>query len=82
MVDAINRVGHVMGIQTIAEFVENDATLEKLRELGVDFAQGFGIARPEPMVDHLPAQTPEVAPGGASGPACCSPPRPPSSPAS
>ena len=65
MVDAINRVGHVMGIQTIAEFVENDAILEKLRELGVDFAQGFGIALPEPMTSHLPCQ--------ASG--CCVAPR-------
>lgn len=55
MVDAINRVGHVMGIRTIAEFVENDAILEKLREIGVDFAQGFGIAEPEPMGEHLAA---------------------------
>jgi len=56
MVDAINRVGHVMGIETIAESVENDAILEKLRELGVDFAQGFGIALPEPMTRHLPCE--------------------------
>ena len=79
MVDAINRVGHTMGIKTIAEFVENTAILEKLKELGVDFAQGLGIARPEPMVDHLPAQTPAAAPGGAFGPSCCSPPHPASS---
>jgi PAS domain S-box-containing protein len=35
-----------MGMHTIAEFVESDATLAKLREIGVDYAQGFGIGRP------------------------------------
>lgn len=47
MVEAINRVGQVMGIQTIAEFVEDAVTLEKLRQLGVNFAQGYAIHRPE-----------------------------------
>jgi len=46
MVEAINNIGHVMGIRTIAEFVENPAILEKLEKLGVDFAQGFDIAEP------------------------------------
>ena len=49
MVEAINRIGHVMGIQTVAEFVENDAILEKLRLLGVDYAQGYGIHKPAPL---------------------------------
>lgn len=49
MVEAINRIGHEMGIQTIAEFVENDAILEKLKELGVDYAQGYGIEKPKPL---------------------------------
>lgn len=49
MVDAINQIGHVAGTQTIAEYVENTAILEKLRRLGVDYAQGYGIARPEPL---------------------------------
>lgn len=49
MVESINQIGHVAGIQTIAEYVENTAILEKLRRLGVDFAQGYGIARPEPL---------------------------------
>ncbi|WP_242031992.1 bifunctional diguanylate cyclase/phosphodiesterase [Microcoleus sp. FACHB-672] len=48
MIEAINRIAHVMGLQTIAEFVENDAILMKLRTLGVDYAQGYGIARPHP----------------------------------
>jgi diguanylate cyclase (GGDEF)-like protein/PAS domain S-box-containing protein len=50
MVEAINRIGHVMGKQTIAEFVETDLILASLRRIGVDYAQGFGIARPLPFV--------------------------------
>jgi len=48
LVRSINDVGKVMGTATIAEFVENDAILEKLREIGVDYAQGYGIGRPAP----------------------------------
>ncbi|MCR4302320.1 MAG: EAL domain-containing protein [Sulfuricaulis sp.] len=49
MVEAINQIGHVMGIQTIAEFVENEQILDALRKIGVDFAQGYGIAKPCPL---------------------------------
>lgn len=49
MVEAINQIGHVMGIQTIAEFVENEDILEKIKLLGVDYAQGYGIAKPRPF---------------------------------
>jgi EAL domain-containing protein (putative c-di-GMP-specific phosphodiesterase class I) len=49
MVEAVNRIGHVMGIRTTAEYVENDRILAKLREMGVDYAQGFGIHVPEPL---------------------------------
>jgi diguanylate cyclase (GGDEF)-like protein/PAS domain S-box-containing protein len=51
MVEAINRIGHVMGIKTIAEFVENDRVLAELRKLGVNAAQGYGIHKPEPMLE-------------------------------
>jgi diguanylate cyclase (GGDEF)-like protein/PAS domain S-box-containing protein len=50
MVEAINHIGHIMGLQTIAEFVENDAILEKMRILGVDYAQGYSIAKPRPFL--------------------------------
>jgi EAL domain-containing protein (putative c-di-GMP-specific phosphodiesterase class I)/PAS domain-containing protein len=46
---AILGVCQKLGVQTIAEFVEDDTTLKKLRELGVDYAQGFGIAKPLPV---------------------------------
>jgi EAL domain-containing protein (putative c-di-GMP-specific phosphodiesterase class I) len=55
MVDAINQIGHVMGLTTIAESVESDAILEKLRSLGVDYVQGFGISEPLPLVQFLQA---------------------------
>ena len=50
-VKSINEIGHVMGHKTIAEFVENKEILEKLREIGVDFAQGYGIAMPKPLFE-------------------------------
>ena len=50
IVESINRIGHVVGIKTIAEFVETQAVREKLTALGLDYAQGVGIHRPEPLV--------------------------------
>ena len=50
IVSAITHIGNVMGIRTIAEFVENDAILERIRALGIDYAQGYGIARPRPLI--------------------------------
>ena len=50
MVEAINRIGQVMGIRTIAEYAENDRIIEKLREIGVDYAQGYGVQAPMPVV--------------------------------
>lgn len=49
MVEAINHIGHVMGLQTIAEFVENEAILEKIAAIRVDYAQGYGISKPRPL---------------------------------
>lgn len=49
MVEAINQIGHLMGIKTIAEFVENQEILAKITALGVDYAQGYGIAKPRPF---------------------------------
>ena len=46
MVRAINQVGQAMGIETIAERVETKEVLDKLSELGIEYAQGYYIARP------------------------------------
>jgi len=51
MVAAINQIGHVMGISTIAEFVENDRTIHLLRQIGVDYIQGYGVHRPVLLAD-------------------------------
>ncbi len=55
LVECMNRIGHEIGMQTIAEFVENDSILEKLRGFGVDYAQGYGIAKPSPLNFSLAA---------------------------
>lgn len=49
VVESINRIGHLMGLKTVAEYVESDRILEQLMELGVDYAQGFGVMRPSPL---------------------------------
>ena len=49
MVRAICEVARSMGLRTIAEFVEGEDLIEALRQLGVDYGQGFGIARPAPI---------------------------------
>jgi EAL domain-containing protein (putative c-di-GMP-specific phosphodiesterase class I) len=54
MVEAINNMGHVMGIKTIAEFVETDQILNRLREIGVDYVQGYGVHQAEPLSGHEP----------------------------
>lgn len=49
MVKSINEIGHLMGKKTVAEFVEDLASAELLTEMGVDYAQGYGIAKPKPI---------------------------------
>jgi EAL domain-containing protein (putative c-di-GMP-specific phosphodiesterase class I) len=53
MVGAMVQVARAIGVRTIAEFVESHAVLGQVRELGVDFAQGYGIARPQPLATLL-----------------------------
>ncbi len=63
MVESINQIGHVMQIATIAEYVEEARTLELLREMGVDYAQGYGVAAPKPLTElSLPAPAADSAP--------------------
>ncbi|NMH66943.1 putative bifunctional diguanylate cyclase/phosphodiesterase [Shewanella salipaludis] len=52
IVKSIHDVCRVMGIETVAEFVENQAILDKLHSIGVDYAQGYGIGRPKPLESY------------------------------
>ena len=49
MISTINHLGHIMGIKTVAECVENEAQLVMLREIGIDYVQGYHIAKPKPI---------------------------------
>ncbi|MBE9568367.1 MAG: EAL domain-containing protein, partial [Proteobacteria bacterium] len=49
MVSAINEVAHIMGMETIAEYVENDQIIRRLQDINVDYAQGYGIEQPKPL---------------------------------
>jgi diguanylate cyclase (GGDEF)-like protein/PAS domain S-box-containing protein len=53
MVESINQIGHVMGLRTIAEWVESRQTFDALKELGVDYAQGYWLCRPQPLVHDV-----------------------------
>jgi diguanylate cyclase (GGDEF)-like protein/PAS domain S-box-containing protein len=49
VVSTINHLGHIMGIPTVAEGVENEKQLELLKKIGVDFLQGFLFQHPQPL---------------------------------
>ena len=49
-VECFNHISKIMNIKTIAEFVENNVILQNLQKIGVDYAQGYGIERPQPLV--------------------------------
>ncbi len=49
MVEAICKVGRTLGIETVAECVESQAVLDELERIGIDYAQGYFLARPEPI---------------------------------
>jgi EAL domain-containing protein (putative c-di-GMP-specific phosphodiesterase class I) len=49
IVKAINNIAHEIHLQTVAEFVENESIMATVRELGIDFAQGYWLGRPEPI---------------------------------
>ena len=62
--DIINQLGHVMGLKTIAEFVENESILKSLRRLDVDYAQGYVVMKPVPLEQELQ----RLRPSGAAVP--------------
>ena len=52
-VTAISQVAKKIGVKTIAELVESEETIASLREIGIDFAQGFAISRPRPLEEKI-----------------------------
>ena len=65
VIRSITDIAHVLNKQTIAEHTENDAIFTALRDLGVDYAQGFGIHRPEPIEQYF-ASVPTITLAAAS----------------
>ncbi len=53
MVESIHRIGHLMGLKTVAEFVENDLITEKLKRIGIDYGQGYGLNKPAPFFQQV-----------------------------
>lgn len=49
MVKSIVHIGQSMGLETIAEYVENDTVINIMRDLDIDFVQGYGVAQPVPI---------------------------------
>lgn len=53
LVASINDIAHAMGKLTVAEYVEDETAMGCLREMGVDYAQGYYLATPQPLRDHV-----------------------------
>lgn len=51
IVKSMNEIAHSLGLKTIAEYVENNEILEILKDIGVDYAQGYGIQKPIPIAE-------------------------------
>ena len=64
MIEVIARLAHSLNMTTVAEYVETEEIRTRLRGLGVDYAQGFAIARPVPL-DEVLAQLPLYAAGSS-----------------
>jgi EAL domain-containing protein (putative c-di-GMP-specific phosphodiesterase class I) len=56
-VSAISEIAHVMNIETVAEYVQDEETVIALREIGIDWAQGFHIGKPVRLTELFDDQT-------------------------
>ena len=65
IVASMHQIARVMGLRTVAEHVEGDAVLALLREIGVDYAQGFAIGMPAPLAELVMSR--EQVPAGGAG---------------
>ena len=61
LVASINDISHTLGKHTIGEFVEDEAILKAVTEIGIDYAQGYAVAPPRPLEDLLRAPLPTEA---------------------
>ncbi len=68
MVKAINQIAHIVGAQTIAEFVENDDIRQLLRKMGVDYGQGFGLQKPTMLSNLLEQDSVQILPQDQDSP--------------
>lgn len=53
MLAAMNQIGQIVGLRTVAEFVESEPMMAMLRGMGIDYAQGYGVAKPRPLAEEL-----------------------------
>lgn len=60
IVTSVASLAAVMNCSTVAEHVENDLVIQRLRQHGIDFVQGFGIARPRPLAQAIDEMGPPV----------------------
>jgi len=60
MVKSINELGHLLGKETIAEYVETLELAEELRRMGVNYAQGYAYAKPQPLNDFARIMGPHL----------------------
>jgi diguanylate cyclase (GGDEF)-like protein len=72
IVKSMNEIGHSLNMQTIAEYVESDEIHQMLREIGVDYAQGWGVQKPiliteltDKFLDHQKPKTNDEKVGSA-----------------
>jgi EAL domain-containing protein (putative c-di-GMP-specific phosphodiesterase class I) len=61
MVRSINEISQLLGKRTVAEYVENDSILQHLRDMGIDYAQGFAIDQPRPLVEYIESRSASTA---------------------
>ena len=61
MVQSIHSIGHEMGLKTIAEYVENKEIASVLTDIGIDYLQGYGVHKPEPLDNIIQSCLPSLA---------------------
>jgi EAL domain-containing protein (putative c-di-GMP-specific phosphodiesterase class I) len=60
MVRSINELGQLLGKETIAEYVETPELAEELQSMGINYAQGYAYAKPQPLNNYVQNQPPRL----------------------